>query len=367
MHRGRRLAVGVVAAVVAGTLGLGSVEVGAAGTALPSARTTWLKHPVVGVEYHALWGDRTDADRRDMFDRLARMGVGWVRISFPWGLAQNERPKGGNPGWNEWGLERVDRVVRMARRRGLEISFTLWGTPSWANGGLGTSYLPTDPDSYARVLRFLAKRYRGQVGSWEIWNEPDHPKFLKGATAADYTRLLCRAYPAVHQGDPGALVVTGGTGGNDWPYLRRMYRAGAKGCFDVVGTHPYAGDHSPYRMPTVRPWWPRSVFMVHRLMKRRGDGGKPIWFTESGWSTHPDPPVFSGSEDGVTLAQQARFLVQLLTLTDARYPYVERVSWYMAKAEAIGDVHDNQFGLYTYDMRPKPAVRALRTYLSNLS
>jgi hypothetical protein len=369
MSPSRRARTGAVAVVLAAAATLSGVAPVAVSGAEPTAQRTAsfrAVHPEPGVAYHALWGDRSDADRRDMFDRLARMGITWVRISLPWGLIQNRRPSAGDPGWSAWGLDKVDRVVRMARHRGLSVSFTFYGTPSWANGGRGKTHLPTNLGSYARAIRFMAHRYRNTVDSWEIWNEPDHEKYLKGATVSDYTDLLCKAYTAVHQGAPDARVVSGGVGGNDYYYVRRMYRAGAKPCFDVLATHPYNGDYSPYYRPSDGPWWFRNVTIVRRVMRNHGDAAKPIWFTESGWSTHPDPPVFSGSERGVTRRQQAKFLVQMFQLTDARYPYVERVGMYQAKAELIGDRHDNGFALYTYDMRPKPAVRALRTYLAGV-
>jgi hypothetical protein len=333
------------------------------GPADPAARAAaGSPGPAVGVAYHARWGDRTNAQRRAVFDRLKRTRATWVRIGFPWALVQPRKPTASDPGWSQWGLDRVDAVVRMARQRGLDVSFTFVGTPSWANGGRGPRYLPTDPGTYARAIRYLAKRYRAGVQSWEIWNEVSGPTYVQGATLADYVKLLCRAYPAVHRGAPGAKVISAGTGGVDWEWVRSFYRAGGKPCFDVLAVHPYNRDRSPYYAPgSEPPLWLRNVRRVRHIMRNHHDASKPVWFTEFGWSTHSDQYGY-----GVTRQQQAKFLVQMIQMTKKRLPYVKRMAWYMAKDEKTSSVHLSNFGLYTQSLRPKPAARAMRTYLSGV-
>ena len=329
--------------------------------AAPVARSA-AAQPQVGVAYHALWGDRSNAQRRAVFDRLKRAHARWVRIGFPWALVQPRKPTATDPGWSAWGLDRVDAVVRMAKRRGLSVSFTFVGTPGWANGGRGPRYLPNNPGTYARAIRYLAKRYRGGVQSWEIWNEVSGPTYVQGATVKDYVELLCRAYPAVHRGAPGARVISAGTGGVDWEWIRSFYQAGGKPCFDVLAVHPYNRDRSPYYAPgSEPPLWLRNMARVRHIMRNHHDAGKPVWFTEFGWSTHSDKYGY-----GVTRKQQAQFLVQMIEMTTKRLPYVQRMAWYMAKDEKAGDVHHSNYGLYTQNMRPKPAARAMRTYLAGI-
>ena len=344
--------------VHASTVGVGS------GSSAPVVRAK-PRHLLVGVQDHAMWGGQTNADRRAMLDRLAKTGAKWVRIGVPWVMVQPRPPTHGDPGWAVWALRRIGQVVHMARSRGLRVSATFGRTPKWANHGLGTLYLPTQDATFAKALHFLAKRYRGRIGSWEIWNEPNHENYLKGASAADYTHLLCRAYPAVHSAAPGAVVVSGGTAGNDWRYVNRMYRAGAKPCFDVLATHPYNSDRSPYFKPSGdQPFWFQNVIYVRKIMRRHHDLATPVWFTEVGWSTHADPPGQATANRGVTPQQQAKYLVQLLKITSHRYPYVKRVSFYMDQDEPLGSLHKSRFGLFTSDLRPKPAVAALHAYLA---
>lgn len=318
------------------------------------ASVTTATHPMAGVAYHAFWTGRTDADRRAMFDRLRGLKARWVRIGLPWALVQPDRPTASDGGWSTWGLDLVDRVVRMAHQRGLKISFTFVGTPDWANGGKGPLYLPTNPSDYARVIRVLAHRYRERVQSWEIWNEANHDVHLKGATLGDYVELLCRAYPAVNRGSPRAKVISAGTGGVDFEWVRALYNTGAKRCFDVLAVHPYVGDISPrhkYNPSSAGPpLWLQKVTQVRRAMRAHGDTATRVWFTEFGWQT--------GGE-GVTPQQQATYLVDMMKMTDRRLPYVSRMSWYTARDEV-----SSRYGLYTADLKAKPAAAAMRDYLA---
>jgi polysaccharide biosynthesis protein PslG len=320
--------------------------------------------PMVGAQYFGVWGGRTDAERRILLDKLVRHGVRWVRVGIPWGMVQPRRPVEGDPGWNTvWGLPRVDAVMRMAHDRGLKISATLSRTPAWANGGKGPEYLPTRLEDYAHVAQFLAHRYRNEVTSWEVWNEPNHDGFLRSAGPDDYSQLLCRSYPAFKDGAPGARVVFGGTAGNDWEFIDAAYRAGAKDCFDVLAVHPYNGPYSPQMAaPNDKRWWFQNVPLVRKVMIRHDDAATPLWFTEVGWSTHPNPPDTPDYMRGVTRREQARYLVDMLRITRDRYPYVTRVSWFSSKDERTGDIENDNFGLFTLDLRAKPSARALKRF-----
>lgn len=321
-----------------------------------SARTA--KHPRAGVVYHALWGNHSDADRRAMFDRLQRMHIRWVRIGLPWALLQPRKPTPSDKGWSDWGLQRVDRVARMASKRGIQVSFTFLGTPGWANGGKGPKYLPDDPADYARALRRVAKRYRGKATSFEIYNEVSGGIHLKDATVEEYKQVLCAAYAAVNAKSPRAKVLSAGTGRDAVEWVRDLYRAGGGPCLDVLAIHPYYGDQSPLHPAGKVPGWMRKTREMRQIMRNHGDRKKRIWFTEFGWNTGP----VSG---GISPELQAKYLVQMFRVTDRRLPFVSRMSPYMAQDEDSSPTSDSLYGLYTYDMRPKPAVAALRTHLAN--
>src|SRR4051794_19038765 len=69
-------AVAALATVIAGLTG---IAIAGAGQAAASSVL-----PGVGVQFHATWGDYTDAQRLTVLDELAAAHVGWVRVDVGW-------------------------------------------------------------------------------------------------------------------------------------------------------------------------------------------------------------------------------------------------------------------------------------------
>jgi hypothetical protein len=98
-------------------------------------------------------------------------------------------------------------------------------------------------------------------------------------------------------------------------------------------------------------------------MVANGDGAKPIWFTEFGWSSHANPSGVQNWNRGVTQQQQADFLVRTLTYVAQNFPYVTNVFWYEERNSASGNVQLDNYGLLNRDLSPKPAYDALKAFL----
>ncbi len=319
------------------------------------------KRPVVGVQFHGTWSDYTDEQRLQTLDKLAAAGVRWIRLDVGWAAFQEQGPGS----YSRWYVDLVDRLVDAARARGIRVLATLWMTPSWANGGAGTMVPPDDDDAYARMAAWAAAHFRGRVAAWEVWNEPNLDYFFRGS-AERYARLLKLAYPSFKSGDPHALVVLGGPVNNDVAWLDAVYRAGAKGSFDVMATHPY---QAPADLPPETPdngtiWTLSHVAAVHALMGRYGDGDKPIWFTEFGWSSHENWAGVENWNRGVTLEKQADYLVRTIKYVGANFPYVTNIFWYNERNNAGGGAQYDNYGLLNRDLSPKPAYLALKSYLT---
>ncbi len=105
------------------------------------------------------------------------------------------------------------------------------------------------------------------------------------------------------------------------------------------------------------------VKAVHELMARHGDGAKPVWFTEFGWSVHDNSPEMPLWQRGVSAEMQAQYIVRAIALVRARYPYVERMYWYKERAVRGDEVREAGFALLKTDLSPRPAYWALKTLL----
>jgi plastocyanin len=265
---------------------------------------------------------------------------------------------------SQWYVDRLDFAVDAARARGMQILGTLSGTPSWANGGNPRNVPPLDPEDYGWAAQWVASHFRGRVAAFEVWNEPNSTRFWTGSTER-YVDVLRAAYPRFKAGDPAVKVVLGGPANKDTAWIRAVYEAGGKSSFDVLGLHSYM---SPSDLPPETDngtiWTLAGVSKVLDVMEDHGDGSKEIWFTEYGWSSHPNTGSEANWDRGVTQAQQADYLVRSLRYLGAHRPYVTQVFWYEERNETSGGVHEDNFGLLTAGLEEKPAYHAAKAFLT---
>jgi hypothetical protein len=336
---------------------------GGAGDAAGPPAASSAGGPAVGVQLHAMWNDYSDAQRLEVLDKIAAANLEWVRIDVGWSSFQ-ERCR---TCYSDWYLDRADLVVDAARRRGLKVLLTIWRTPSWANGGAGELAPPASPADFGNFMSWLAGRFRGRVSAYEIWNEPDSRDFFTGSVG-QYAGLVRAAHPAVKAADPDAQVVLGGPIHNNTDWLRAAYQAGVRGSFDVLATHPYAGPTDlPPEVPDQRGdniYLLTHVAAVHALMVANGDGDKPIWFTEFGWSSHANSGGEANWDRGVTLQQQADYTLRAIRLVASRFPYVTNMIVYNERNRATGNRQLDNYGILNRDLSEKPVYAALRGYLS---
>jgi hypothetical protein len=307
------------------------------------------------MAFHGLWKSYTDSQRARILDQMRSAGVRSVRIDLSWAMLQ---PRGRT--YDPWGVQQVDKVIRMANERDIKPLMMFWLTPAWANGGRGSRALPYRPADYAAAAGWAAARWRGRVVGWEIWNEPNSPRFLRGADPVAYTRLLRAAYPAIKRSDASAVVVFGGVQYNDVDWVRRAYDAGARHWFDAMATHPYQGIADlPPDAADGTMWTLTHVEAVRALMVARGDGRKEIWFTEFGWSTHSVRLGLNWVR-GVSERLQAAYLAATARLVAERMPYVRHLYWYSDVDVVNADPQYANYGVFRRDLSPKPAFDALR-------
>jgi polysaccharide biosynthesis protein PslG len=335
---------------------------------------------VAGIQTHVLWADVDDAQMRHQLDLVKASGAQMTRVDVGWASLQ----QGGPDGYSSWYLDKLDRLVAAADARGIDLLLTFMNTPCWAStapesakqGCTGSWwdrgvmwYPPADAQAYARALAFVAARYGDKVAAWEIWNEPNHPDFWKtDDQAGAYARLLKAAYPAVKAANPRAVVVGGALSQSDHAFAQRLYDLGVKGYFDAFSVHPYSDDVSPLDARSTidaRYSFIRGVPAIHEVMQRNGDT-RPIWLTESGWSTStvrtPDH-----WRNGVSEAAQATFMREQAEQV-AHWPYVKVNIWFnlLDAGSDRADKYSN-CGLVRVDGTAKPAFAAFRTAAATLA
>lgn len=338
-----------------------------------------------------LWGN---PDK--VFPMLKSLDTQLIRVNLYWNIAAKRRPANPlNPNdgaydWSPW-----DRAVQYGSQYGVKVVLSIFGTPSWANGGAAQNVPPTNVLDLKKFAQAAAKRYGGAfkgydgrtlpaVRSWLVWNEPNNPVFLSPQyrqvagkwviqSAVAYAQMCNAVVAAVHGMTGGASKVacgvTGPRGNNDpgsgrpsvspLAFLRAMKAAGSKG-FDAYAHHPYYGkpNETPSTPPpTIGGAKPTAVTLGNfdalvRELTRLYGGKVRIWITEYGYQTRPPDAQF-----GVTYAQQAAYMKQAFAALKAN-PRVDMLLWFLLRDEVRPEGW--QSGLLTASGTKKPAFAAFQ-------
>jgi hypothetical protein len=364
-RRCRRRAARRLVAVAAGALGLMLASAPSAGAA------------DVGVQSHVLWSEFStspfDITRTGMHRQLnvaMIAGARYLRVDLGWATLEPER----DGEWNDWYVSRIDELVDAANQRGLRLIFTVWSTPCWASsapravrqGCAGAwwergvqRYPPRDPGEYADALRFLVKRYRGDVAAWEVWNEPDLDEFFRTSDPAEeYAGLLRAGHRAAKRAHPGSTVLGGSLSGADYEFTRALFRHGVRNHFDGWAIHPYSGDRSPLDTTHgTENSFVRGIPAVRRVLVEEGDP-EPLWLTEFGWSTCTVRNSGESWRNCVDERTQAEYL-RLAYEQMEEWNYVDVGIWFNLQdwgrdpAERVF-----HYGLLDYDGNPKLSYTA---------
>jgi hypothetical protein len=356
---------------------------------------------------------------------LKELGVDRVRVTLHWhhfapNALKAKRPQGelhyGPPVFDNH-----DHLLREAREHGIEVLLNVSGSaPLWATGKyrgrhINGEYKP-NPTEFGRFVEVIARRYDGRhrdenqgerrlprVDTWSIWNEPNlgsriQPQWERGRPASPgiYRRLVRSALAALQRtGHGNDIVLLGETAprGHDTKtrtismrpglFLRELFCLDrdllpAIGCddFDVRGRFEVSGyAHHPYSItspPNVPHPAEDDITLADRdRLTRILDAAAglarippelPLWYTEYGYQTPPDP------YRGVDPADHATWLVEAERMTFLD----ERVAA-MTQFQLLDDPPRRQFrrsdrrywgtyqsGLKYADGRRKPAYDAYR-------
>ena len=271
------------------------------------------------------------------------------------------------PAPGEFFWEYADWLVRAAEHYGLELVLRLDHPPAWAS--FPDRAVPVETAAYAQFAGKVAARYRGRVLAYIVWNEPNLAGEWEGQPPdpAGYVSLLCTARSAIYSADSEALVVSAGLAPtnhtdtsalDDRLYLEALYVAGAASCFDILGAHPYG-----FAYPPDDPGDDHDGLNFARLVDLReimvagGDGDKPIWATEFGWTTDP-----VGEEQQwlrVSEEEQGRYLVNAFEQAAQEWPWLERIAVWNLSTGLSAEDEKRGYSILATDGTPKPAYRAM--------
>ncbi len=321
-----------------------------------------------------------DPDR--CYDTLAAAGVKWARCQTMW--SRCEKQKG------VYDFSVLDGVVDNLTRRGIRPWFsvtfgnTLYMTNCYTGAAVGcvpTLYGEECRTAWCAYVRELAKRYRGKVTHWEIWNEPNLPHFWQPSkpNAADYLALVKLTGGIIREEIPGAKI--GGTTAspalNDWE--RKFFELGGAQAIDFWCSHAYgrvpeqmrrqqriASGTSDDYITVIKDM---HAFVAARGGKHvefwQGESGFPSWFPAGHWLWWPKTVCKEGWQ---SQANQAKWLLRRF-VTDRRAGIARSSFFQMADISrhysmaTTTQSHPAEHGIvngWTY--KPKMSCRAFGNY-----
>jgi len=309
---------------------------------------------VIGYAMHTLRAD----DRSLALVRDA--GFDWVIQVFSW---LEIEPVPGEYFW-----EYPDSVIRACQYYNLNLAIRLDFPPEWASNSKGKEGVPVNLDAFAGFVHTVAQRYRGQVRGYIIWNEPNLGWGDRYIDPEAYVALLRVAYRAIKEADPAALVVTAGLAPtneisdhalDDRIYLRKIYQAGAKEYFDVLGAHPHGFAYSPDDPYGAHEGLNFSrILDLRKIMVTYGDFSKPVWATELGWTVDPADPQQAWLR--VTDEEQAAYLVGAFERAEGEWPWLSLICVWNLSAGLPPDDEMQGYSIVGKEYSPRPAYEALK-------
>ena len=220
------------------------------------------------------------AYKQAMFAAAAGAGVSEIRVDASLGALNNP--------WIETAMwQGLDDYVALSRQYAMPVLLdfnasndpALESCPAGADPSSGICGV-SDLAGYYEEIAAVVAHVRGVIDDFEIVNEPDGAWAFDG-TPQQYAGMLATAYNAVHHTDPAGRVLLGGImSPNSTSWLSAVFTTpgfDAAHAFDVANVH--LRDTLANLAADVLAW--RRFFTFY------GDGGLPLWVTETGYPADP--------------------------------------------------------------------------------
>jgi len=322
-------------------------------------------------------------------DQAQRLGMGWIKVPVRWAEVESIP---GSPQWDQ-----LDVLFQAATARSLKVLVTVSAAPDWARSVTAEGYdgPPDNNEAYTAFVTALMQRYPGAIHAVEVWSEMnrgDEWYAAGGLSSASYMALLKPTAQAIHEVDPGVIVISGGLNPtgiddgvmaiDDFRYLQEMINSGLLDVVDCVGVHhkgynlppdvPYTEYDDPsalYRQPFQNrhhSWSFYSTVRGYNDMIVAAARATPLCVTEFGWASvgtqrGADVPEFIYDN---SLQEQADYIVQAFgLLRDWDFVWMGFVSNLdYSEDDAPGSTDDDLTAYYritTASGTPRPAFDAL--------
>lgn len=310
----------------------------------------------IGVATHLSAYNQPSDEYREIIKNL---GFDSVRDGFSWNSIQNETGK------LNLSKERVNSDEFFAKNSlpsdDISTLFVLgYGSNFYTQGGYPQNR--EQVDKFVDYVAWVAKRYKGKVKYYEIWNE-----WLLGTGVASkknkpddeiFLYLVKKSSEKIKEIDPNAVVLTGSVNPlhkNEVKWLNGLIDKGLMNYVDGISIHPYAFNEPE----NVRD--PEGSFIALDSFddSLTNKVGKPVslYITEMGYPTGSE---FTGGVSNVISAQN----IVKYTLLAASKKYVKGLWWYDLMDDGPDKTNkEHNFGLLNLDGSEKESAQLIKKLL----
>lgn len=198
----------------------------------------------IGIGFEKL--DRDVFDPEKAYDKVAELGVKWVRLQSGW--QRTEREKG------VYDFRWLDTIVDNLLSRGL----TPWMCLCYGNdlydenakkvfGAVGCPPIFTDEQKAAwkNYVKALTVHFKGRVSYYEVWNEPDGIWCWKhGVNATELGVFTRETAKTIKETDSSAQVIGGVLCLRPITYINQALATGMGEYLDYISFHEYTADET---------------------------------------------------------------------------------------------------------------------------
>jgi len=305
----------------------------------------------LGVNVHLNVGSDTYAE----IERLADLGFRFVRLDLLWNSIEHQK--------GHYDFSSYERLVgALAAHDIRSLCILAYNNPLYDNTPSPPSTVVgphTDEarQAFGRFAAASAAKFKGRGVVWEIWNEPDLPRFWQPKpNPDDYMALAKVAIPAMRQADPNATIVAPALTGLEpkyqeaWNFLERCFALGLLERVDALSVHPYRlgpPESAPSDFQRLRSLI--ACYVPH------GKANMPIISSEWGYSL-----------TWVSQEQQAAYFVRLFLINLLNN--LPLSIWYDWRDDGFDPKQMEQnFGIVTWNGHPKTAYFATQTLTRELT
>jgi hypothetical protein len=332
-----------------------------------------------------LYGQGTSwQDRPRVLQLTKNAGFGWIRQQVRW---MDLHDRSGAIYWAE-----LDNIVADSNSAGVKLLLSVVAAPSWATSN-GRNGLPNRANipQFAYFMGEMAKRYKGKVAAYQIWNEQNLAVENGGrvADASLFMDVLVAGSQAIKANDPAAIVVSGPPATtetnsptiaiSDLTFFRQMFSDSRfRQNVDIIGVHAGGTSNPPDSMwpdrpgpgpnfVTSREFYFRRVEDYRALTLQYGLGDMKMWVTEFGWATRNNTPGYEFG-NAISFEKQAEWIVRAYQIARNEWsPWMDgmflwnlnfAVPWTQLEGNPLHE--QASFGVLNGDWSPRPAYTALQ-------